>query len=242
MSASFFDTWGYCSSETWKGKDKGRIDGPIFIGLAPKPKKEAGRTWKEFNDFIKSHGVEAAVEQNLVSIKDYKKLKESVMLYNLNTAKHEERSELNNWWFTGRSGTGKTTGACKHSHENGWGEPYDKPLNKWWDGYCGDAAIILDDLDPSHKCLAHHIKRWADHKPFTCDYKGSMAKVRPQAVYITSQFTIEQIWKDDPEAVEALNRRFTVKHVYFDENFNPLLQPILKPRPNPTKMAHYTES
>lgn len=35
-----------------------------------------------------------------------------------------------------------------------------------------------------------------------------MASLRPEQIFVTSNYTIEEIWKDDPTLVEALEHRF----------------------------------
>lgn len=62
------------------------------------------------------------------------------------------------FWLHGPAGCGKTRAAIKKHPE-----AYMKLSNKWWDGYQGQDAVILDDLDPERaKCLAQHLKHWAD--------------------------------------------------------------------------------
>ena len=61
-------------------------------------------------------------------------------------------------WYHGKAGTGKTRRAVSEHPE-----AYMKLSNKWWDGYQGQDAVILDDLGKEHaQMLSTHLKHWAD--------------------------------------------------------------------------------
>lgn len=110
---------------------------------------------------------------------------------------------LNNAWYYGASGTGKSRTA-RQLHPNA----YLKAANKWWDGYQGEDTVIIDDLDSSHACLAHHLKIWGDHYPFLAETKGGAIKIRPTSIIITSNLSIEQMWPYDLASSEPIFRRF----------------------------------
>lgn len=110
--------------------------------------------------------------------------------------------EITNIWYYGPAGTGKTTKA-KEIAPNA----YLKGLTKWWDGYDGQQDVIIDDMDPFHKGLAHEFKQWGHHYPFPAETKGGQITIRPKRIIVTSQYRIHEIW-DDPESVQAMQRRY----------------------------------
>ena len=147
-------------------------------------------------------GAEQAVRDGDVKIEDYPKLKHALDLYSATTNEYHDLDTLDNYWIVGPPGTGKS-----HYARRTYPEHYDKPLNKWWDDYKHQGTVILDDFDENHACLGSHLKRWADKYPFTAEVKGGATRLRPLRIVVTSNYTIDQIWKDQTTR-EAIGRRF----------------------------------
>lgn len=105
-------------------------------------------------------------------------------------------------WIFGGSGVGK-------SRSVGFKFPtaFEKPRNKWWDGYQGEQVVVCDDVDKYNVALGGDFKDWSDYKTFIGEFKGGSRRVRPKLFLVTSQYKISQIWSD-PETQEALGRRF----------------------------------
>lgn len=123
----------------------------------------------------------------------------------LETAPLVASDVLNNFWFWGQSGSGKSREARRR-----WPGAYLKAKNKWWSGYMFQEVAIIDDIDPSHAIwIGAFLKEWSDHYPFQAEVKGSSMVIRPKIFVVTSQYRIEDIFKD-PETVAALQRRFQV--------------------------------
>lgn len=124
-----------------------------------------------------------------------------------------DRASLENYWFYGSSGSGKSSHARKL-----YPTAYSKPRTKWWDGYQNQKEVIIDDLDPYNVGLGGLIKDWADHYPFPAEVKCGSILIRPAVIVITSQYQPEQIWNDS-ETVAAIRRRF--KFTVFRTGFLP---------------------
>lgn len=130
---------------------------------------------------------------------------------------------LDNHWFWGPSGFGKSTTA-RHEFPGA----YIKMRNKWWDKYDFEDAVIIDDVDPTMEAwLTGFLKDWGDHHKFRCETKGSSVAIRPKNVIVTSQYHITECFKD-PRTVEALMRRFQVRRFgpgFFEPDLS-YLQPV----------------
>lgn len=109
-------------------------------------------------------------------------------------------------WYWGKPGAGKSYLAREE-----YPGAYLKPQNKWFDGYEGEDAIILDDLDKlGGDKLGHYLKIWADRYACSAEVKGAKVNLKHKVFVITSNYTPDDMWPDDNEMLEAIRRRFKV--------------------------------
>lgn len=109
-------------------------------------------------------------------------------------------------WLHGLPGVGKSFWVRAR-------EPslYIKPQSKWWDGYSGETAVLIDDFDRHGACLSHYLKIWADRYDFSAELKGASIRPNYTRFYITSNYKPEDIFgSEDPALLGALLRRFKV--------------------------------
>ena len=134
--------------------------------------------------------------------------------------------ELENLWYVGPPGTGKSLCAREKFPEH-----YLKALNHWWDGYAGESTVIIDEWElTSGKFLGHHLKIWADRYAFKMEVKGStLPPQRPKRIIITSNYTIEECFGADPTLTAAVRRRFRVVDFALEPYISPTLGRVCAP-------------
>lgn len=171
-------------------------DLPLHLGQANK------RNW----DNIKAAAKEGRLDDIDAStfVQHYHSLKRIRQDYQRPAA---DADHLCGAWYYGPPGTGKSRTAREENPG-----AYIKPCNKWWDAYQGESCAIIDDLDQQHKCLGHYLKIWGDRYAFPAEHKGTTVNIRPEKVLVTSNYTPEELWPEDPILCEAIRRRYSFKH------------------------------
>ena len=104
-------------------------------------------------------------------------------------------------WITGAPGIGKT----KLAHELE-PEAYIKNGTKWWDGYEGEEAVIMDDWRPESMQF-EELLRVLDRYPHQVEIKGGTRWLEANRFIITSVKSPLEIYKVCGEDIEQLQRR-----------------------------------
>lgn len=167
-------------------KEDTRIEGPWEFGVKP-VKRNSKVDWESVYEEAKAGNFEKIPAD--IKVKHYGNLckiaKDSLVI--------RDSDMLRGTWIYGRAGIGKSRKA-----REGDIPFYPKLCNKWWDGYKGEGKVIMDDFGIEHKVLAQQLKIWSDRYGCVLETKGGALTDRYTDFIVTSQYTIEEIWYDDP--------------------------------------------
>lgn len=204
-----------CARCHWEGAKGSSMDNYRYCtkdgdfeerGVRPKTSKEKGECeqarWLGVWELAKAGHIEEIPED--IRIKHYRTLKEIKKDY---MVKLPDADNTTGVWIYGEAGIGKSRKARED-----YPDSYLKMANKWWCGYQNERTVIIDDLDPKHECLGHHLKIWADRYSFLAEVKGGAMQIRPEKIVVTSQYHPNQIFMDEPTQA-AIARRFNIVHL-----------------------------
>ena len=174
-----------------------REDGPVEYGEKP-VRRFVKADWDEVWDNAKKGDLEKIPAS--IRVIHYNKLK-AIAKDNM---KFQDKDHLRGIWIWGKAGSGKSKWVrdnCK--------DLYPKLCNKWWDGYQGQKYVVMDDIMPQHSILSQQLKIWTDRYDCILETKGGAVHSEYEYFIITSQYPIDEIFKDDEDR-EALHRRIQI--------------------------------
>jgi len=165
----------------------------------------------EKNKRLRDLPLNELVESGEISILDVRKLKNAKLDLAEEKVTPVTLEALDNHWFCGPSGTGKSWTA-----RDTWPDAYIKNKNKWWCGYNGEDTVIIEEWCPEDNILLQHLKVWADKYPFRAEVKGGSRMIRPKRLVITSNYSIEECVERQNDLAPLLRRfqerRFIIKY------------------------------
>nr|USZ80622.1 replication-associated protein [Sichuan tick-associated circovirus 5] len=186
------------AAEDYVWKDESAIQGTRFVLGEPSLKRNSEKDW----DLIVKHARDGSFEHipGDVLVRCYGNLKK----IRVDSLKPESiEREVYVYW--GTTGAGKS----KRAWEEATFDAYPKdPNTKFWDGYNGQENIVIDEFRGF--ISISHLLRWLDRYPVIVEVKGSSCVFKGRRIWITSNLSPEEWYKDlDHETFLALRRRFT---------------------------------
>jgi len=124
----------------------------------------------------------------------------------------QPRDNIRVEWIWGAPGVGKS----RRAHEL-LPEAYIKdPRTKWWNGYCLESDVIIDDFGPNGIDI-NHLLRWFDRYKCYVEIKGDMCPLLADKFIVTSNFHPKDVFTDNMGAVHvqypALERRLIINEM-----------------------------
>lgn len=208
----------------------------VEYGILPKCRTEAGQReqgrWDVIRQLVLDHDYLRLETEFFQEWSKYRRAWE-----NYKTPIYREVMQdvgIDNWWISGPTGTGKSSqiaGYCKANNIS----YFKKPINKWFFNYNHETVVHVDEPYPGWAGKRQLIE-WADRAPITVDVKNGHAYINIPQVYVTSNYSIAEVFADCPHVdLEAMRRRF--KEISMDQ---PMDEQEFKRLESTNKLAPYT--
>lgn len=231
FKSDLFDFAGYHGhyepAKSWRSvidyvkKDGDYISNFNVVGAM---KKKAKELVAEQNSKLLNTDIKQLVEEGDISLLTVPRLINAKRAYT-NAIKPPLHNKRCCFWIYGRPRVGKSY-LIREMFE----DLFEKPQNKWWDTYNDEEYVLIDDFDKQGELLGHHLKIWADDYRFLGEIKGGTIYIKNKALFITSNYMIEDIFKDN-EVCDALKCRFTCIEL-FNRDGQDLVKKIIKDKLN----------
>lgn len=196
--------WEYCTKEDTK------VHGPWSKGAKPDGQGKRNDI-KEFAQAARGLGDGSVTVRQLQE--DYKSVEARYMKYFDRVVAREQpvRTELTRCTLvTGPPATGKTKKIMQITEQLGYDfktEVYYLPVrendkaNQWWDRYEGQPVVVIEDAEPGFMSRAYFL-RLIDAVPLQVQTKGAHVNFLAKHVFISSNYTEEDLWPFYGDAVE----------------------------------------
>jgi len=127
------------------------------------------------------------------------------------------------FWYYGATGCGKSHSAfAQVNRKNYWKASENL---KWFDGYCGQEDVIIDDFRSGH-CTFAFLLQVLDIYPLQVPVKGGFVRWSPKRIFITSPFHPKDCYKNIEDKSQLIRRITEIKHFMFRYNADGSSQPV----------------
>lgn len=141
-------------------------------------------------------------------------------------------------WYWGPTGTGKSRAARNNCSAM---DCYTKNTpTKWWNGYDGHEAVIIDDFRDSWWSLTDMLSL-LDRYERQVETKGGERQFRASVIVVTSAHSPETLYKGCGEDVQQLLRRIDIVTEFRNEVGGVILSPPTPSREDNISEPDYTE-
>lgn len=182
---------------------------PLIVGEYKSNSQTAVQRRALENKVILEKSMPELVKEGIISMHNYSLIRNAKILHTLDSTAVPTYQPKTCYWIFGGTGIGKSRWVRDNCESF-----YNKPMNKWWDGYSGESCVLIDDFDMGGSVLGHYLKIWADCYSFNAEVKGSTIKPVINMFVVTSQYLPSEIFKQtDWEMVKAIERRFQIKTI-----------------------------
>jgi len=183
-------------------KEHTRVEGSQFEFGAMPIRRNSQIEWESVWEHAKTGNLDSIPPH--IRVVNYRTLRS--IAADFNKAEPMERV-CNVFW--GPTGTGKSRRAWDEAGMDAYSKD---PRTKFWCGYQNERNVVIDEfrggIDISH------ILRWLDRYPVRVEIKGSSKPLVSAAIWITSNLSPEDWYKEiDHETQAALLRRLNIIHM-----------------------------
>lgn len=167
------------------------------------------------NERILKEDLKKLVDEGVINIKDlpaYQKAKDAYYMDEM--PKYTKNTK--GIWIWGDAGVGKSKWCTRFGRVVGsW---YEKPVNKWFDGYDDQEVIIMNEVKNNVLIKSGYLMKWADNEPCKGEVKGGTRWLRHRYILITSNDDPMDLCRDETGHLndadwEPIARRFRIIHV-----------------------------
>lgn len=161
--------------------------------------------YKEKNQMIINNALNTLIDEGRISIYNLPNLYKAKNIYSLSVNKDIALTQRFCFWIHGPAGVGKSY-VVREVYPN----VYNKPRNKWWDGYYDQEVVLLDDFDRELMFFCSELKIWADNYMFNGETKGGFCRPVYKKFFVTSNYSIDELFygHKDRFMYSAIYRRF----------------------------------
>lgn len=180
--------------------------------------KKVSRTEIAMKEAMEGRALAEILEDNPTLLTMAGKIQQALCLYRTMKAPKFKKKQVCGKWIWGPTGTGKSH--LVHTMYNPK-DVYLKGKNKWWDGFYGQEIVLIEEMTPADSWMFGHLLMWCDKWEFSGETKGGYINPNFRKIYLTSNYTIDEVFNEIPsQSLSALRRRFVVLNINAKDDWN----------------------